>query len=355
MSAGRGRFQGRAAMRFLRWTDIALLSLPLLLSLCPARCDAQAAPEILSKAARDDVFARGAVSFPGGIVGFHGIEFANLVGYRPIELDMYRSEQPGPKRPLVIWVHGGGWSRGDARVSGAYKDWPAVLASLAARGYVVAAIDYRLSSEAPFPAAIQDVKAAIRFVRAHADQYGIDSQHVFVWGGSAGAQLAVLAATTCGVAEFEPQPSTGRLSHAEMANAKSDDPTVSDCVQGAVGWYGVYDLTIVDQAMVETYLHCIKGGCASSMRRADPRTYVNASTPPMFLLHGTADTTAPPHEMTEMEEALQRAGVPVKTLWLKGANHGWLGATPDATRAASLKALDETFAYFDSIAKPAKQ
>jgi dipeptidyl aminopeptidase/acylaminoacyl peptidase len=167
--------------------------------------------------------------------------------------------------------------------------------------------------------------------------------------------LAVLAATTCGVPEFEPQPSTGRLSHVEMANAKSEDATVSDCVQRAVGWYGVYDLTIVDPTMVRTYLGCEKDSCTSAMRRADPRTYVNASTPPMFLLHGTADTTAPPQEMTEMEEALHRAGVPVKTLWLQGANHGWLGATPNATRAASLKALSETFAYFDSVATPAKK
>jgi dipeptidyl aminopeptidase/acylaminoacyl peptidase len=140
----------------------------------------------------------------------------------------------------------------------------------------------------------------------------------------------------------------------EKANSKSDDATVSDCVQGAVGWYGVYDLTIVDPVMVRTYLRCEKD-CTSAMRSADPRTYVNASTPPMFLLHGTADTTAPPQEMTEMEEALHRAGVPVKTLWLKGANHGWLGATPNATRAASLKALSETFAYFDSVARPAKE
>ena len=103
-------------MRFPRWTDIALLPLFLLLALRPARCCAQAdAPEILSKAARDDVFARGAVSFPGAIVGFHGIEFANLVGYRPLELDLYKSAQRGSKQPLVIWVHGGGWSRGDAR------------------------------------------------------------------------------------------------------------------------------------------------------------------------------------------------------------------------------------------------
>jgi len=66
---------------------------------------------------------------------------------------------------------------------------------------------------------------------------------------------AVISATTSGAAEFEPQASTGRRSHAEMANAKSDDATVSDCAQRAVGWYGVYDLTIVDPAIVETYLH----------------------------------------------------------------------------------------------------
>src|ERR1700758_1663406 len=110
--------QGRAGMRFSRWMDTALLPLCLLLVLGPARSRAQAdAPEILSKAARDDVFARGAATFPGGVVGFHGIEFSNLVGYRPIELDLYRTAQPGPKRPLVIWIHGGGWNRGDARVS----------------------------------------------------------------------------------------------------------------------------------------------------------------------------------------------------------------------------------------------
>ena len=338
-------------MRFQRWTEFVWLPLVLWTA---ASCAQVAAPEVLSKSARNDIFVRGASPYPGGIVGFHGIEFANVAGYRPIELDLYRSAQAGPAMPLVLWIHGGGWSRGDARVSGAYKDWPAVLASLAARGYVVASIDYRLSSEAPFPAALQDVKAAIRFLRSNAEQYGIDPKRVYLWGGSAGAELAVLAATTCGVTEFESQPSTGRLTRAEMASAKTDNAKVSDCAQGAVGWYGVYDLTLVDPAMVESYLHCEKDRCAIPMRRADPRTYVNANTPPMFLLHGTADTTAPPQEMIEMEESLKRAGIPVRTLWLKGANHGWIGATPDATRAASLKALSETFAYFDSVAKPSQ-
>jgi hypothetical protein len=89
-------------MKFARWTDIVLLPLSLRLALWLARCCSQAdALEILLKAARDDVFARGAGSFPGGIVGLHGIEFANLVGYRPIGLYLYRNAQPGPKlRPV---------------------------------------------------------------------------------------------------------------------------------------------------------------------------------------------------------------------------------------------------------------
>jgi acetyl esterase/lipase len=141
--------------------------------LCAGRCTGDSL-----EGRADDFFARGAVSFPGGVVEFHGIEVANLVAYRLIELDLYRSAQPGPKLPLVVWVHGG--CRGDARVSGAYKDWPAVIASLATRGYVVTAIDYRLSGDAPFAAALQDVKAAIGFLRVHADEYRIDSQQVYV-------------------------------------------------------------------------------------------------------------------------------------------------------------------------------
>ena len=100
-------------------------------------------------------------------------------------------------------------------------------------------MNYRLSSEAPFPAAIQDVKAAIKFVRAHADEYSVDQSKGVVRGGSAGGHLAALAALTCGVKELEPElppnPSPDAVRVSEQ----------SDCMQGAVTWYGVFDLSMV--------------------------------------------------------------------------------------------------------------
>src|SRR3569623_348836 len=157
----------------------------------PAAGIGQSAPAIADKSVRDDVFPPTAAPYPHGIVAMPHVEFANYVGYRPLQLDLYlhADRRAHAARPLVLWVHGGGWNRGDARGSGAFADWPAVLAALAARGYVVAAVDYRLSGEARFPAQVQDVKAAIRFLRDKAGAYGIDPKRVYLWGGSAGGDL----------------------------------------------------------------------------------------------------------------------------------------------------------------------
>src|SRR5205823_4090791 len=117
--------------------------------------------------------------------------------------------------------------------------------SLAARGYVVASVEYRLSSEARFPAAVQDLKAAIRWLRSQASTYGIDRNRGLVWGASAGGQLAALAATSCGVAALEPPvaapPTAEPRGAAGSRTAATPMPTESDCVQGAVTWYGIFD------------------------------------------------------------------------------------------------------------------
>lgn len=308
-------------------------------------------PEIQAATAREDVFRRGATQFPGGVLGYHGIEFSNLVGYRPLEMDLYLPAKTTTKYPLVIWIHGGGWSRGDARTSGAFKDWPAVLASLAARGFVVASVDYRMSSEAHFPAAIQDVKASVRFLRANAAKYNIDPDQIFLWGGSAGGHLAALAATTCGIKVFEPQPSTGRLTRAEMASAAAADANTSDCVQGAITWYGLFDLNMDGTANSAQFLGCKKEDCVEQMKQASALTYVSPSAPPMFLLHGTADKTVSPKQTEMFAAALKQAHVSVQTLYIPGADHGWMGATPDSTRTASQLSIEKTFAYLDSATK----
>jgi len=314
---------------------------------------ASAAPitaQVGAKSVRDDVYPRSSVAFPGGVTGQPGVEYANLTGYRPLTLDLYRPKSDGNPKPLVVWVHGGGWNRGDARTSGAFADWPRVLADLAARGFVVAAVDYRLSGEARFPAQIQDVKAAIRFLRANAGRYGIDTGRVYAWGGSAGGHLAALAAVTCGVEAFAPTASTGRLSGAEAKLAKP--PGGSDCVQGAVIWYGVFDLAAAAESLnVEQLLGCQPFACPAKATQASPLTYAPRADIPMLLMHGLADTEVSPKQTEAMAAALKTGGASVETLFIPGVGHGWIGPDAAATRAASLQALRRTFATLEAWAR----
>jgi acetyl esterase/lipase len=335
---------------------IAMAAALALLS-CPAAGVGQSETSIADKSLRDDDFPPTAARFPNGVVAMPHVEFANYVGFRPLQLDLYlhadrRAHAP---RLLVLWVHGGGWNRGDGRGSGAFADWPAVLAGLAARGYVVAAVDYRLSGEARFPAQVQDVKAAIRFLRDKAGAYGIDPKRVYLWGGSAGGHLAALAATTCGVAAFDPPASTGRLSHAQAAHAAP--LAQSDCVQGAAIWYGAFDLvahgsgsgTALTPAKMADLFGCTADACEAVERAASPITYVRPETPPMLLIHGTADEEVSVEQTRRMAARLQAAKVPVEVAYLDGANHGWIGKTPADTRRYSLEALDRTLAFFDRL------
>jgi len=125
------------------------------------------------------------------------VVYATRPGYRPLHLDLYRAAGVNVPRPLVVVVHGGGWAHANPRVGAAFKDFPSVLAYLVQRGYVVASIEYRLSGEAPFPAQVDDLEAALRFLRDDATRFGIDPARVGLWGLSAGAQIAALQAVRC--------------------------------------------------------------------------------------------------------------------------------------------------------------
>ena len=121
------------------------------------------------------------------------IPFAQVDG-RPIRLDIYLPLKK-PRDGVIVWIHGGAWRRGS-------KDNPPILA-LAEKGWPVASIEYRLSGEAPFPAQIHDIKAAIRFLRANQQEYGLRAKRVFIFGASAGGHLAALAGITNGVEDLE--------------------------------------------------------------------------------------------------------------------------------------------------------
>ncbi|MGH8170486.1 MAG: alpha/beta fold hydrolase [Steroidobacteraceae bacterium] len=312
-----------------------------------------------SQAVLGDHYPPVSVSFPGGVVGYPNLTYASIPGYRPLRLDLY--DPPGARgpHPLIIYIHGGGWAFGQPRQSGAFSNWPDVLALLASRGYVVASVGYRLSSEVPFPAAIQDIKAAIRWLRANAQQYEIDPRHVGIWGGSAGGHLAALDAVTCGVASLSPTvgggPAAGPgIGQATIAAAGPE----GDCVQALVTWYGVFDFrkTVPSErgvprsgSMVDRFLGCPHTACTRQQRAvASPSTYVKAGEPPALLIVGSADTVVGPQQSRDFYHLLRSKDDRAQLLIIPGVNHSFIGKTPAATRAASLEALQKTVEFFEA-------
>lgn len=279
-----------------------------------------------------DNFPNPPVEFPDGVLAWRDVVYQTTGGYRPQIVDIYVPAGPGT-HPLILYIHGGGWSGGHTRHSGALADFPKVLAALAAEGFAVASLEYRLSSEAQFPAQLQDANAALRFLRRHAAQYKIDPSRVGVWGGSAGGHLAALAALTCKDTALDP--------------AAGNDL----CVQAAVAWYGVFDFAAMADAADGNsaggkLLGCNGPCAAAAVQRASPLTYIDAKDPPFLLVHGTADKVVPAQQSRLAEAALRRAGVPVETIYIDGVDHSFIGGTAAQTRDATLRATNATFDFF---------
>jgi len=306
-----------------------------------------------------DRYPEARVNFPGGVVGLPKVTFYSPAG-RAVWLDLYLPPRGTAASPFIVYMHGGGWSGGTARTTGTFEDWPSVLASLAAKGYVVASVDYRLSGEAKFPAAVQDIKAAIRWLSTNAATYRVDKSRGLVWGPSAGGHLAALVAMSCGAAELEPVAPQAPRGQAQPPTAA---PLESDCVQAAVGWYGIYDLAldVTREANTVTantrqgesglgrFLGCNIANCpASTIRAANPVSYVDPTDPQMLIIHGDADRTASPQHSKTLYELLKAKGVRTELMLLPKIGHSWIGETHQATTEACRTALEKTFAFIDA-------
>jgi acetyl esterase/lipase len=280
----------------------------------------------------EDHFPSVPVAFPDGVRAWRDIVYQQLPGYRPQRLDIYVPATPGP-HPLILYIHGGGWMAGHTRHSGALADFPKVLAALAAEGFTVASLEYRLSAEARFPAQLQDANAALRFLASHAAEYRIDPARIGLWGGSAGGHLAALTGLACRNVSLDPKA------------------TQDHCASAIVTWYGVYDFSAMNatpdgNAAGGKLLGC-EGPCpADKIAAVSPVTYVGAHNPAFLLIHGEVDKTVPVAQSHLGEAALRKAGGSVDSIYIPAVDHSFIGATPEATRAATLRATNATFDFF---------
>ena len=240
-----------------------------------------------------------------------------------LAMDVYqppaRAARPAP---VALYVHGGGYALGDRKLHGlgaglanhAGALVPQLRASLNQRGLVVVSIDYRLAPLSPWPAALQDAKCAVRFLRAHASSLGIDPGRIGVWGSSGGGALVSLLGLAGPEAGFD---------HGQYADQSS-------AVQAVVDMFGPADLT--DLGDSEPFARVVAGmalGTSAGVRRsASPLSYVGSGAgavgggPPFLILHGTDDQGIRPRQSQELARRLDAAGVPVRLVLVQGADHG---------------------------------
>jgi acetyl esterase/lipase len=290
-----------------------------------------------------------AVLYPGGVRNLRDVVYAEPRGFRPLTLDLYLPPRMSMPKPLVLFIHGGAWQRSTARDGGSFRDFPAVLASVAAKGYVVASVNYRLSGEARFPAAVQDTGLAIQWLRTRAGTYGIDPAKVVIWGSSAGGQIASLIGTACDAPLIQPPAEPG---------GRAAAPSI--CVQGVIDWYGVVDFEHFAEdlkphenrvaAATDAYLGC-NGTCPDGRARAaSPLAYVDAKDPPFLIQHGTEDFTVSPKQARRLYDALRAAGVPAQLILYPHVAHGFTkvpGGGPDDQ--ANREALDAVLAFLRRV------
>jgi len=218
-------------------------------------------------------------------------------GARDLLSDIYRPPEGRTKHTAIIHIHGGAFRRGS-------KEGARVARPLAALGYTGLAIQYRLAQEAPWPAQIEDVKAAIRWTRARADWLAIDPQRIAVVGHSAGGHLALVAAGSPNLPGLE----------GDGGNAGVDS-RVAACI-------GFYPRSIVPPAADSGDHPLLKADRGQDAYRSiRPSSYVNPAFPPTLLLHGTADQSIPVEESVRLYEALKAEGVPVEIHIIDGVTH----------------------------------
>ena len=273
--------------------------------------------------------APAAPTVPETVTWEEGIEYSTPAG-ESLKLNIARPKSGDGPFPAVICIHGGGFR------AGTRDGYDQLCVRLAQRGYVAATISYRLAPKHPFPAAVHDTKAAVRWLRAHAAEYRIDPDRIGVTGGSAGGHLAQFLAVTPHVPRFE---------------GEGGNPGHSSAVACVVNVYGPSDFTQSYGKSVDAHevLPLWFGGNLDTHRalhiQGSPLTWVTPDAAPTLCIHGTEDAYVA-HEQAEwLIDKLKGATVEAELLSLPGAGHGFKGADAEKADAA-------LFDFFDRHLEP---
>lgn len=227
-----------------------------------------------------------------------------------LKMDVYYPKSATGPLPVVMYVHGGGWTQGD-KEDGAGA---AAITSLQEAGFLVVSINYRLAPEFRFPAQIEDVKCAVRFLRANAARYSLDPERIGALGGSAGGHLVSLLGVTDDDDGLE---GTGAY------------PEESSRVQAVVDMFGPSDLTrrfeggAIGQALGTRVFGTSDSG-SEILKTASPVTYITADDPPFLILQGDSDRLVPPDQSQGLHDLLVAAGVPATLVMVENAGHAFV-------------------------------
>lgn len=250
-----------------------------------------------------------AVDVPPGVVYEADVVYGRG-GDRDLRLDMARPETVSGKLPAVIVIHGGGWREGNR------KQHTAHILDFAKRGYLAVTIEYRFCPKDRFPAQVEDARCAVRFLRAHAEKYQINTKRIGAVGVSAGAHLAMMLAT------LEPGEFEGKGGWDEQSSR----------VKAVVSFVGPTDLPAEDipalaLPLVRDFIGGTREDKLEAYKQASPLYHVSNGDSAMLLFAGTLDPLIPTNQATKMADALTKQGVPGRVELLLGQGHGFDGPT----------------------------
>ena len=224
----------------------------------------------------------------------------------PLNMHLLRPHHPDAaqktdkKLPTLLWIIGGGFQ------SCASLFYTPEMAYFVKHGYQVAMIEYRVGGEGTFPASVMDVKTAVRFLRANADKFGVDSEKIAVMGGSAGGYLAAMLGTTSGQAVFET---------AEWAGFDSS-------VKAVIDLFGPADLSLMRKdRRIQNFLGTNEQSMEMTLQLSNPICHISEKTAPFLLFHGTEDSVVPYQQSQLLYDALQKHEIPSDFYLIQGAGH----------------------------------